>query len=121
MAKSGSESTKVKAGEAQFRRLALALPSTIESAHMGNADFRIVKGSKTRIFATLSGLEKGYGVVMLTPEQQQEFSRDLPEVFTPVPGGWGRNGATCLRLDTADESTMRDALQAACAKVAEKL
>lgn len=115
-----AEARKVKAGEARFRRLALELPSALESAHMGHADFRVAKGKKTRIFATLSGLEKGYGVLMLTPEQQQEFSTELPEVFAPVPGGWGRGGSTMMRL-VADEETMRGALKAAHGNAERKL
>jgi hypothetical protein len=111
---------KVKAGEARFRRLALELASAIESAHMGHTDFRVAKGKKTRIFATLSGLDKGYGVVMLTAEQQQEFSLELPEIFAPVPGGWGRGGSTMMRL-VADEETMRGALTTAHENAERKL
>ena len=36
----------------------------------------------------------GFGNLMLTPEQQADFVRELPEVFLPVKGGWGRMGAT---------------------------
>jgi hypothetical protein len=61
---------------------------------MGHADFRV--GGK--IFATL-GLEKeGYGVLALTPEQQAGMVKDAPEIFSPVPGGWGRQGSTRVRL-----------------------
>jgi len=115
-----AEAHKVKAGEGEFRRLALELPSVLESAHMGHADFRVVKGKKTRIFATLSGLEKGYGVVMLTLEQQQEFTREMPEIFAPVSGGWGRGGSTMMKL-VADEETMRGALNTAHGNAERKL
>ena len=27
---------------------------------------------------------------MLTPEQQAMFVEELPEVFAPISGGWGR-------------------------------
>ncbi len=117
---SPTEARKVKAGETRFRRLALELPSSLESAHMGHADFRVAKRKKTRIFATLSGLDKGYGVMMLTPEQQQQFTTELPEVFAPVPGGWGRGGSTMMRL-VADEETMRGALKTAHGNAERKL
>ncbi len=60
----------------------------------GNADFRV----NGKIFATL-GLEKeGYGVLLLTPEQQAGMVEDEPDIFSPVPGGWGRKGSTRVRL-----------------------
>ena len=52
---------------------------------MGKPDFRL--GGK--IFATLASEDRGYGNVKLTPEQKSEFVAELPEVFLPVPGGWG--------------------------------
>ena len=39
------------AGVDRFRRIACGLPDAVESAHMGNPDFRV----GGRIFATLSG------------------------------------------------------------------
>jgi len=50
---------------------------------------------------------------MITPEQQAAFVEDLPEVFIPVKGGWGRMGATHVRLDLANEDLLRGALQTA--------
>jgi hypothetical protein len=92
-----------------FRRLALALPGAIESSHMNHPDFRL----NNRIFATLSGQEKGCGVLKLTPEQQQAFLTDQPNIFTPVQGGWGRMGITYIHLKEADESIMAGALKTA--------
>ena len=71
-----------------FRRIALNLEGVEESSHMGQPDFRV--GGK--IFATLASQAQGYGNVKLTPEQQAAFVEDLPEVFLPVHGGWGRMG-----------------------------
>jgi len=81
---------------------------------MGNPDFRV----GGRIFATLSGQARGRGVLKLTPEQQAEFVAELPQVFEPVEGGWGRMGMTYLVLDRADEATMRGALATAHRNVA---
>ena len=93
----------------RFRRFALALPGAAEGAHMGHADFRV----NGRIFATLAYQAKGQGTLMLTPDQQQAFLQELPELFHPVPGGWGRNGATLLSLHAADDATMQGALSTA--------
>jgi hypothetical protein len=91
-----------------FRRLALALPSAVESSHMGAPDFRI----NDRIFATLAYRTKGLGTLKITPQQQAEFLADAPEHFTPAPGGWGRMGMTLVRLD-APENVIAGALSTA--------
>lgn len=92
-----------------FRRIALSLQGAEESSHMGAADFRV----GGRIFATLASAKQGYGNLMLTPEQQAEFVGELPEIFLPVHGGWGRGGATHIRLAAASEDVLTGALQAA--------
>jgi hypothetical protein len=92
-----------------FRRLALSLPDTEESSHMGSPDFRV----GNRIFATLAAANLGYGNIMITPEQQSAFVEDLSEIFIPVPGGWGRGGATHINLAVANEDVVLGALQTA--------
>ena len=90
---------------ADFRRIALGLTGAIEGAHMGHPDFR----AGGRIFATLHpGLEAG--MVKLTPDQQQEFMRDHPEVFSPEAGAWGRSGCTRVTLSAADGETVGEAM-----------
>jgi len=92
-----------------FRRIALSLEGAEEGSHMGQADFRV----GGRIFATLASAKQGYGNLMLTPEQQSAFVEELPEVFLPIPGGWGRNGATHIRLAAANEDLLAGALRTA--------
>ena len=92
-----------------FRRLALGLDGAEESSHMGSPDFRV----GGRIFATLAHQAQGYGNLMLTPEVQATFVGEAPDVFVPVAGGWGRMGATHLRLAAADEETLAGALRTA--------
>ena len=92
-----------------FRRIALSLEGAEESSHMGSPDFRV----GGRIFATLASEKQGYGNLMLTPEQQQAFVEELPEVFLPIPGGWGRMGMTHIRLAAANKDVLEGALRAA--------
>jgi hypothetical protein len=92
-----------------FRRIALSLEGAEESSHMGSPDFRV----GGRIFATLAAAKLGYGNIMITPEQQAAFVQELPKVFIPVKGGWGRNGATHVRLDLANEDLLAGALRTA--------
>ena len=94
---------------ADFRRLALSLPGVEESSHMGSPDFRV----NGRIFATLASQKQGYGNLKLTPEQQQEFVREAPEIFVPIHGGWGRMGMTHIVLAKADKNILAGALRAA--------
>jgi len=100
----------------QFRRIALSLPETTESAHMNHPDFRV--GNK--IFATLAYPGEDWGMVKLTPEQQQSFIRAEPEVFDPCSGAWGRRGATNVRLPLAKEDAVRRALITAWRNTAPK-
>jgi hypothetical protein len=94
---------------ADFRRIALSLPGAEESSHMGAPDFRV----GGRIFATLASQSKGYGNLMITPEQQARFVEEAPDIFVPIAGGWGRNGATHIRLATANEDLLAGALRTA--------
>src|SRR5579872_1885640 len=94
---------------ADFRRIALSLEGAEEGSHMGAVDFRV----GGRIFATLAAVKQGYGNLMLTPELQADFVRELPEVFLPIPGGWGRSGATHVRLTKASEDVLAGALRTA--------
>ena len=92
-----------------FRRLALSLEGAEESSHMGSPDFRI----NGRIFATLASAKLGYGNLMLTPAQQAAFVEELPEIFLPIHGGWGRKGMTHIRLGAASEDVLAGALHTA--------
>ena len=94
---------------ADFRRIALSLPGAAEGSHMGAADFRV----GGRIFATLASQKQGYGNLMLTPDQQASFIAELPEVFLPIAGGWGRMGMTHIRLAEASEDVLTGALRTA--------
>src|SRR4051812_49057385 len=93
---------------ADFRRIALRLEGAVEASHMGSPDFRV----GGRIFATLASQSEGYGNLMLTPEVQAEFVAEQPDVFVPIAGGWGKSGATHIRLAAANEDLLTGALRA---------
>lgn len=92
-----------------FRRIALSFEGAEEGSHMGAVDFRV----GGRIFATLGSVKQGYGNLMLDLEQQTAFVEDMPDIFLPIPGGWGRMGATHIRLAQANEDVLTGALRAA--------
>jgi hypothetical protein len=92
-----------------FRRIALSFEGAEEGSHMGAADFRV----GGRIFATLASEKQGYGNLMLTLEHQAAFVSEQPSVFLPIPGGWGRNGATHIRLAAVNEEVLTGSLHTA--------
>jgi hypothetical protein len=105
-----------------FRMLALTVPNAIESAHMGHPDFRVLcADGKLRIFATLSAEVNGRGVLKLTLDQQASFCEELPQVFEPCGGGWGRMGMTYVHLDRVDQDTLLGALTTAHHNVTSKI
>lgn len=94
---------------ADFRRIALSLEGVEEYEHGGSPAFRI----DGRKFASLASQAEGYGNLMLTLEQQEAFVEDAPDIFLPIPGGWGRMGHTHIRLAAASKDVLIGALQTA--------
>ena len=94
---------------ADFRRIARSLEGVEEYSHAGLPAFR-VGGRK---FASLASQAEGYGNLMLTLEQQAAFVTEAPEIFLPIPGGWGRMGHTHIRLKEASEDVLTGALRTA--------
>lgn len=76
---------------------------------MSAVDFRV----GGRVFATLASIKEGFGNLMLTPEIQDQFVTDAPDVFVPIKGGWGRMGMTHIRLATANRDVLTGALETA--------
>jgi hypothetical protein len=100
----------------QFRAIALSFPEAVEAVHMGHPDFRV--GGK--IFATLGYQNEGRGVLILLPEEQQEVISQDPGMFEPVPGGWGRRGATQVILKQVTRPVLEAAMQKAWQRKAPK-
>jgi hypothetical protein len=100
----------------EFRKLALSFPEAIESAHMRHPDFRV----GGRIFATLGYPDEESATVKLSSDDQKEFVRTSPGIFTPVKGAWGRQGSTIVYLPAATIDIVREALTAAWRNTAPK-
>ena len=94
---------------ADFRRIALSLEGVEEDSHAGLPTFRV----GGRRFASLASQAEGYGNLTLTPEQQAAFVDEAPEIFLPIPGGFGRMGHTHIRLAAANEDVLTGALRTA--------
>jgi hypothetical protein len=94
---------------ADFRRIALNLEGVEEVSHAGLPAFRV----GGRRFASLAAQAEGYGNLTLTLEQQAAFVEESPEIFLPIPGGFGRMGHTHIRLAAANEDVLTGALRTA--------
>ena len=94
---------------ADFRRIALNLEGVEEVSHAGLPAFRV----GGRRFASLASQAEGYGNLALTLEHQAAFVEEAPEIFLPIPGGWGRMGHTHIRLAAANEDILTGALRTA--------
>jgi YjbR len=90
----------------QFRKIALSLPNTIESQHMGHPDFRV----NGKIFATLGAPTDEFGMVKLTPEQQSAYCSADAEAFQRCNGAWGKQGCTFVKLAAVKTAVVRSAL-----------
>jgi len=101
---------------ADFRKLALALPEASEGAHMGHADFRV--GGK--IFATLGYPDARFGMVTVSPLEQDQLVQHHPNAFAPATGAWGRAGSTSVRLAVAPRLAVKYALESAWSRRAPK-
>ncbi len=101
---------------ADFRRIALSMEGAEEYSHGGMPAFRV----GGRRFASLASQADGYGNLTLTLEYQAAFVEEAPEIFLPIPGGFGRMGHTHIRLAAANEDVLSGALRTAWKLRAEK-
>ncbi len=93
------------------RELALALENASEKPHFDRVSFFTPR----RTFATLAG--DGVDInFMFDTALQDLYCEQAPEAFSPVPGGWGKMGATRCLLKKVDAATFKSALLAAHAR-----
>ena len=93
---------------ADVRRIALSLAGTAEAPHFDRTAFKVA-----RIYATLAPDGKTLNV-KLTPDEQELKCHVAPDMFSPVPNAWGRQGWTTMQLaPRASEDDLRAALEMA--------
>jgi hypothetical protein len=89
------------------RRLALALEGTREAPHFDRAAFKVA-----RIFATLAADGRSVNF-RFRPDEQELKCLLAPEVFSPIPNAWGRQGWTRMDLAGATLADLQGALEMA--------
>lgn len=97
------------------RQLALAFPESDEHPHFDKKAFRV----KKKIFATLDEKKKRM-MVKLSLNDQSVFCAFDEKIIYPVPGGWGRQGATFIELSKIKKPMLKDALTVAFCTIAPK-
>lgn len=98
------------------REMALSFPETDEHPHFHLRAFRV----KKKIFATLDEkLERV--MVKLTLVDQSVFCAFDNNIIYPVPGGWGKKGATYIELKKVKKSMIKDTLTTAYCTNAPKI
>ncbi|MGE8130500.1 MmcQ/YjbR family DNA-binding protein [Methylobacterium sp. NPDC080182] len=93
---------------ARVKALIATLEAVTSAPHFHRTAFRTPR----KTFATLD--EVGHDInLMFDPDLRDFFCEQVPAAFSPVPGGWGRMGATRCDLAIVDEATLMSAVTAA--------
>ena len=98
-----------------FRQMSLSFPETVELPHFDRASFHVNK----KIFCTLHE-SKALAMVKLDSHDQSVFCAFDKTVIYPVPGGWGKQGATYIELKKIRKAMLKDALTVAWCRIAPK-
>lgn len=99
---------------ARARKLLLRFDDVSEAPHFDRVAFRTPR----RIFATLAGDGRDVNF-MFDPLAQESFCEMAPGALAPVPGGWGRMGATRCDLKKVDDPLFLMASEAAHARASQ--
>jgi hypothetical protein len=95
------------ASATQVRRIALSLEGTTEAPHFDRTAFKVA-----RIYATLAADGRSLNLG-LKPDEQEFKCMAAPDVFTAVPGGWGRQGWTTVALAKIGIPELKQSLEMA--------
>lgn len=102
--------------QATFRKMALSFPGAEEQPHFHLASFRV----KKKIFTTLWEKENRAMLKLSLVDQSVFCAFENGTVFFPVPGGWGKKGATFVDLSKVRKDMLKDALTTAYNELTKK-
>ena len=91
-----------------MRKLALSFDDVIELPHFEKSSFRI----KKKIFATIDFKNKR-AMLKLSAIDQFLYCTVDPAAIYPVPGGWGKKGATYFDLGKVKKGVFAEAMKLA--------
>ena len=90
-----------------LQRIALSLAGTTDAPHFDRIAFKAA-----RIYATLAS-DRRSANLKLSPEEQEFKCMLAPEVFSPVPNAWGKQGWTTVTLGKIKVAELKDVLETA--------
>jgi len=99
----------------EYRKFALSLPDVVEQAHFDHPSFRV----KGKIFATYWEKENK-AMLKLSLTDQSVFCAYDNNIFYPVNGAWGKQGATFVNLSKVRKDMFKDALNCAYTTLTKK-
>lgn len=88
-----------------YQKLALSLPNTVEVPHFEKPSFRY----KNKIFGTYWP-EQNLAMLKLSLIDQSVYHSYAPEIFFPVQGAWGKQGATLVNIELVAVDVFQEAL-----------
>ena len=91
-----------------FREMALSFPDAVELPHFHLQSFRV----KKKIFCTLHEKDNR-AMIKLPLAEQSIFCSYDKEIFYPVPGAWGKGGATFVDLKKVKKTVLKETLEIA--------
>ncbi|MFZ5669981.1 MAG: MmcQ/YjbR family DNA-binding protein [Pseudomonadota bacterium] len=92
----------------EIRALALSLPETVELPHFERTSFRVAG----KIFSTMTA-DGELVMVKLPIPIKEAVAQTHPDAFVPLPGAWGRGGATMLRIAGMKDEALADLIRLA--------
>jgi hypothetical protein len=99
----------------EYQILALSFPDVTEEPHFEARSFRIRK----KIFGTYWPKEHK-AMLRLSLENQSVFCAYDSSAIYPVPGTWGKQGATFFDLHSVDKELFADAVQCAFDEISKR-
>jgi hypothetical protein len=92
----------------EYQKLALSFPDTMEVPHFDNPSFRF----RNKIFGTY-WKKDNKAMLKLSLVDQSVFCAYDKEIFYPVDGYWGKQGATFITLSKVRKDMFKDAITCA--------
>ncbi len=90
-----------------LQRLALSLEGTTQAPHFDRTAF---KTARTYVTLAADGLTANF---KFTPDEQHLKCLVSPDIYTPIPNAWGKQGWTTANLESMTQADLKFALETA--------
>jgi hypothetical protein len=90
-----------------LQKLALSLEGTTQAPHFDRTAFKV---ARTYVTLAADGLTANF---KFTPDEQHLKCLVAPDIFTPIPNAWGKQGWTAANLAPMTRADLKLALETA--------